>query len=107
MKQILVPIALFAMITIISVGRPLVRAWARRIESQPTPNPLGDDAAARLERMEHAIEAMALEVERISEGQRFTTKLLAERADRLPLREPALVAADAALRANANGRAGA
>jgi hypothetical protein len=28
--------------------------------------------------MERAIEAVAIEVERISEGQRFTTKLLSE-----------------------------
>ncbi|MGH7717291.1 MAG: hypothetical protein ACREON_00395 [Gemmatimonadaceae bacterium] len=33
----------------------------------------------RFERLEHAVEAIGLEVERISEGQRFTTKLLAER----------------------------
>jgi hypothetical protein len=29
--------------------------------------------------MEQAIDSIAVEVERISEGQRFTTKLLAER----------------------------
>jgi hypothetical protein len=34
----------------------------------------------RLERMEQSIDAMAVETERISEGQRFTTKLLSERA---------------------------
>ena len=33
----------------------------------------------RLARIEQAVDAMAIEVERISEGQRFTTKLLAER----------------------------
>ena len=33
----------------------------------------------RLERMEMAIDSIAVEVERISEGQRFTTKLLSER----------------------------
>ena len=33
----------------------------------------------RLERMEMAIDAMATEVERVAEGQRFTSKLLAER----------------------------
>lgn len=38
------------------------------------------DIAERLARLEHSSDAMALEVERISEGQRFTTKLLAERA---------------------------
>ena len=32
----------------------------------------------RLERMELAIDAMATEVERVAEGQRFTSKLLAE-----------------------------
>lgn len=32
----------------------------------------------RLERIEQAVDAIALEVERISEGQRFTAKLLAE-----------------------------
>lgn len=37
-------------------------------------------ADARLERIEHAMDAIAIEVERISEAQRFTTKLLAERA---------------------------
>ena len=79
MRHILVPIALFTMITVITVGRPLIRAWAKRIEGNATPDPLGGEAQARLERMELAIEAMALEVERIAEGQRFTTKLLAER----------------------------
>ena len=33
----------------------------------------------RLERMEQAIDAMATEVERVADGQRFTSKLLAER----------------------------
>ena len=33
----------------------------------------------RLERMELAIDAMATEVERVAEGQRFTSKLLADR----------------------------
>ena len=33
----------------------------------------------RFDRMEQAIDAIAVEVERISEGQRFATKLLAER----------------------------
>lgn len=34
----------------------------------------------RLSRLENATDAVAVEVERISEGQRFTSKLLAERA---------------------------
>lgn len=38
-----------------------------------------DDIVERLTRLENSVDATALEVERISEGQRFTTKLLAER----------------------------
>lgn len=34
----------------------------------------------RLERVEQAVEAIAIEIERVSEGQRFVTKLLNERA---------------------------
>ena len=39
---------------------------------------LSADAAQRLERIEQSIDAIALEVERVSEGQRFVTKLLSE-----------------------------
>jgi hypothetical protein len=34
--------------------------------------------------MQEALEAVAVEIERISEGQRFTTKLLADRGE-IPL----------------------
>jgi hypothetical protein len=33
----------------------------------------------RLQHLEQAVDAIAIEVERISEGQRYTTKLLSER----------------------------
>jgi hypothetical protein len=46
------------------------------------------ESPARLERMERGIEAIAIEVERISEGQRFVTNLLAEQ------RQPAALTAD-------------
>ncbi len=42
----------------------------------PTPTIASDQ---RLDRLEHAIEAIAIEIERVSEGQRFVTKLLAEK----------------------------
>lgn len=63
----------------VAVGLPIARAYARRIES--TPRSLPRETEARLERMEQALDAVAVEVERISEGQRFTTKLLSERAE--------------------------
>ena len=40
-------------------------------------SPVSDERMARLE---NAVESIALEVERISEGQRFTTKLLSDAA---------------------------
>ncbi|MBI3568506.1 MAG: hypothetical protein HY084_09950 [Gemmatimonadetes bacterium] len=39
------------------------------------------EIAARLARLEQLAESTALEVERIGEGQRFTTKLLGEKSD--------------------------
>jgi hypothetical protein len=39
-----------------------------------------DEIADRMARLDTAVDAMSVEVERISEGQRFTTKLLAERS---------------------------
>ena len=78
-EDIVVPALFFATITVCAIGIPLVRAYARRMELQvkQPPPALNDE---RLERIEQAIEAMAVEVERISEGQRFTTKLLADRS---------------------------
>ena len=37
------------------------------------------DHTQRLERMEQAIDSIAIEIERVSEGQRFVTRLMAER----------------------------
>lgn len=78
--EILVPLGFFAMVTTIAVGLPLVKAFARRVEQQAASPRIPSEVLARLERMEQAIDSVAVEVERISEGQRFTTKLLSERA---------------------------
>jgi hypothetical protein len=45
-------------------------------------------AEARLARIEQAVDAIALEVERISEGQRFTTRLLSEQSHAPPKAAP-------------------
>ncbi len=42
----------------------------------------------RLERVERAVEAIAVEIERVSEGQRYVTKLLNEPAHSLPAGVP-------------------
>jgi hypothetical protein len=67
----------FFTVIVLSLGVPLVRSWTRRREQEPPKSIVAMDE--RLARMETAIEAMAIEVERISEGQRFVTRLLAER----------------------------
>ena len=42
---------------------------------------------ARFERLEQAVDSIAIEIERMSEAQRFTAKLLAERGAALPSSE--------------------
>lgn len=59
---------------------PLVLAFARRIWRGGKRAPSFDfESSPRFQRMEQAIESIAIEVERIGEAQRFTTKLLSER----------------------------
>jgi len=57
--------------------------WRRAIH--PRQAPPSADSSHRLERVEQAIDAVAVEVERISEGQRFVTRLLTEGPARIPL----------------------
>ena len=75
--------------TLTSVLYPIARAWARRMEGRGAPLQLPlRDIEDRLDRIERAVESIAVEVERVSEGQRFVTKLLAEKpAAKLPASE--------------------
>ncbi len=58
------------------------QAWgeSRKAKGANEPRERLDVIEARLARMEGAIESVAIEIERVAEGQRFTAKLLAERA---------------------------
>jgi len=59
---------------------PIVYALTRRILRGGRRGAAVDlENSPRLQRMEQAIESIAIEVERIGEAQRFTTKLLSER----------------------------
>lgn len=59
----------------------LLTLWFRRRRQDPLPPPAGiQRIEARLSELQHAVDSVAIEVERISEAQRFTTKLLSERA---------------------------
>src|SRR5205085_12512193 len=57
-----------------SLGRLM---WRR---TKPAMPPGWNDAAQRLERLEQAVDTIAIEVERVSEGQRFMTKLMTQNA---------------------------
>jgi len=59
---------------------PIVIAWGVRYVKRGTAAvaALPADLAARLTNMERGIEAVAIEVERLGEGQRFVTQLLSE-----------------------------
>jgi hypothetical protein len=88
-EDIIAIIGFFTTAIVISIGIPLVRGLVRRWDRRDARPAMPADTTDRLERIEQAIEAMAIEVERISEGQRFVTRMLSERpAERvaLPLR---------------------
>lgn len=60
----------------------IAQAWAasRRRGGPAASLPRLDAIEARLSRMEEMIESVAIEMERVAEGQRFTAKLLSDRA---------------------------
>jgi hypothetical protein len=71
---------------------PIVFAWARRIWRRPAPPalPAGwDDTINRIERIEHAVDAIAIEVERVAEGQRFMTRVMTDAAPAATAAAPA------------------
>jgi hypothetical protein len=65
---------LFASIVFFFFARRL-----RKRRSRVAPPPaLENESALRLQRLEQGMDAIAIEIERVSEGQRFVTKLLSE-----------------------------
>jgi len=80
---------LTAMGCITSIAHGLLKRW-RSKPSEVGRDVTGalNDIAQRLARLEQASDAMSVEIERISEGQRFTTKLLVERGKAAAQVEP-------------------
>ena len=60
------------------VSYRLIKMWLQRSELLSIPEADLQEIRGRFGQLQQAIDAMAIEVERLSEGQRFTTKLLAE-----------------------------
>jgi len=89
-------ITAISIVFIVAVLAPLAAAYARRLFRQPVrtaPSPALLESQQRLERMEQAVDAIAIEVERVSESQRFLTRILTE-AREAPVLPPARGAAE-------------
>jgi hypothetical protein len=69
-----------SMVVAVTLGSPLVRSLTRWLDRRTDQSRTPNDVAQRLAAIEQAVELVAVEVERISEGQRFTAKLLVERS---------------------------
>ena len=79
-----VAIGFFVMCAVMIIGWPLARAFGRRLERNGPAATVSPAVSEQLQRIEHTVEAMAIEVERISESQRYLAKLQSA-----PLGEPA------------------
>jgi hypothetical protein len=77
-----ISIAFFLTMALIIIGLPLARAFARRMDRKSGGTAqIPSEVTAQLGHLSQAVDAIAVEVERISEGQRFTTRLLSEQRD--------------------------
>lgn len=69
-------------VIILSIGAlgGIATALFRRVRTTPRPSVLPDqrDYDQRFAQLQQSVDAIAVEVERIAEGQRFNTKLLAD-----------------------------
>jgi hypothetical protein len=72
-------IAFFVMVVVIVVGLPIARALARLLDRRSAAPAVSADLTAQLQRIEQTVESMSIEVERISEAQRYMARLEAGR----------------------------
>ena len=72
-------VVVMSSVMLIAFGFPISIAWARRILRRKPDAPILSDLAPRLANIERAVDAISIEVERISEGQRFVTKIFVDR----------------------------
>ena len=77
-SKVIIALSFFASVTY-SVRFIINRIFPGGAQNPAHRTVMSDVSDERFARLEQAVEAIALEVERISEGQRFTTKLLADR----------------------------
>lgn len=76
----------FGSLVAIILGYPIIRLITRLIEKRADRTSIrADDVQRQMVQLQQSVDAMAIEVERIGEGQRFQAKLLADRAERAAL----------------------
>lgn len=78
----LIGVVMLAGTTVISIAGAYALGRSRRREL-PTPQ-LDHDLADRVDRVERLMETMAVEIERLGEGQRFMIKVMSEKPASLP-----------------------
>ena len=66
------------------IGFPIARALARWIDRRGVAPAVPTNLVERLASVESAIDTVAVEIERIGEGQRYAAKLMAERSHAVP-----------------------
>ena len=77
--QAMLGLGICATVAVIVVSIARVHMSNAEARKQAVRSPVAPDVQDRISRIEHAVDAIAIEVERMSEGQRFTTRLLAEK----------------------------
>ena len=68
----------------------IAAAFAARARAKLKGSPDLSKFDSRLDRIEQSLDSVAVEVERVSEAQRFSARLLAERRDGAPAQLPAV-----------------
>ena len=74
-------IAFLVTMAAVLILMPFTRALSRAIDRSKPKASVPSEVTAQLAQISQAVDAIAVEVERISEGQRFTTKLLADQRE--------------------------
>jgi hypothetical protein len=82
--QVTAVLIIFTLAVLMPIALGITRRLWRRTPKD-SDGSLADRVSPRLEQLERAVDSIAIEIERISEGQRFVTKVLAER---MPLAQP-------------------
>lgn len=87
MESEVLAFAQIAVITVLSAGAlsAIVVGLVRGVSIKPKPRNIGDPQNLQLEQLQQSVDAIAVEVERIAEAQRFSARFLAERGEPVSL----------------------